>query len=77
MLSRDEAGALLSANVEALGDIANSDVSADVRVRALAAQQRGLALAAAWADGSEVEPDEETDVILDELASKRRTRGVG
>jgi hypothetical protein len=74
MLSRDEAGAILAANVEALGDIADSNVSPDVRVRALAAQQRGLALAAAWADGSEVEPDEETDVILDELASRRVAR---
>ena len=74
MLSREEAGAILAANVQALGDIAESDVSADVQVRALAAQQRGLALAAAWADGSEVEPDEETDVILDELASRRVAR---
>ena len=74
MLSREEAGAILAANVQALGDIAESDVSADVQVRALAAQQRGLALAAAWAEGSEVEPDEETDVILDELASRRVAR---
>ena len=74
MLSRDEAGAILAANVQALGEIAESDVSADVQVRALAAQQRGLALAAAWADGSEVEPDEETDLLLDELASRRAAR---
>lgn len=74
MLSRDEAAAILAANVAALGEIAESDVSPDVQVRALAAQQRGLALAAAWADGSEVEPDEETDVILDELASRRVAR---
>ena len=74
MLSREEAAAILAANVEALGDIAESNVSPDVQVRALAAQQRGLALAAAWADGSEVEPDEETDVILDELASRRVAR---
>ena len=74
MLSRDEAAAILAANVQALGDIADSNVSPDVQVRALAAQQRGLALAAAWADGSEVEPDEETDVILDELASRRVAR---
>ena len=71
MLSREQAAALLRANINALGDIADGDASEDVRVRALAAQQRGLALAAQWAEGSEVEDTDEADAILDELAARR------
>ena len=73
MLSREQAAALLRANIDAGGDIADGDASEDVRVRALAAQQRGLALAASWAEGSEVTADD-TDELLDELAA-RRARG--
>lgn len=70
MLTRDEAAALLRANVEALGVIADEADDDDLRVKALSAQQRGLALAAQWAEGSEVESDE-ADEILDELAARR------
>lgn len=74
MLSRDEAAELLRSNITALGEIADEAEADDVRVRALAAQQRGLALAAQWAAGSEVTADD-VDAVLDELAVKRRAAG--
>lgn len=76
MLTREEVAAILRGNVEALGEIADEAEADDVRVRALAAQQRGLALAAQFAQGSEVHADD-VDAVLDELEAKRSARAGG
>jgi hypothetical protein len=73
MLTRDEALALLRANVEALGVIADeSDV--ELAVKALAAQQRGLALLLSET-GEVADEADDTEAVLIDMEKRRGARG--